>query len=667
MPLIRFALATGALALLPLGGGVRADDAAPAPPAVEREVPGVVARGVTPHELPDDPTAFTTVIRTDAYAGEGKTAEQLLSEAVGVQVRRLGGPGQPAEISIRGSTARQVIVLLDGVQLNDAQSGTVDLSTIPADLLDRIEISRGGGSLQAGSGAIGGVVNLVTKRPGAEPLTRAAVEGGSFGTFQGSLTHSRRAGGVELTAGYDGFGTKGDYEFQRVQERVLGQTIAFSPKQLERINDEAESHASLLRVGRELGEHLHASFQNSAYYDSRGVPGLDSGNGPTGGQSEDAHERKTADVAAAVLDASDVAGADGALRVYDRFQRIHFTDPSSTCGALDSENENYALGTRGEVSREWQLGPSLHRLSAIGDVHEDRLTSTEFENRHRLASDWALQDELSVLERRVILAPALRYDLTEGFDGEWLPRIGAIVKPLPWLRIKGNAERSYRAPSFDELFFPDQCFLRGNPNLRPERARNFDAGVEAGFEHVFFLDDVRLGGDWFRQAIDDSIVFLLVSPNTVAAENTGPATVNGFELHASTRLLGWITLAANSTLFHAELDATGTPLPGRAEHETNVRLEIGPPSGLAKLVGTLQHTGDIPVTDTGLTKIPARTVFDASLTVDAKQLPWLGPRVPAQRLLVSLMGRNLTDRSVRDALFFPQPGRTVAIRAEAWF
>lgn len=98
-----------------------------------------------------------------------------------------------------------------------------------------------------------------------------------------------------------------------------------------------------------------------------------------------------------------------------------------------------------------------------------------------------------------------------------------------------------------------------------------------------------------------------------------------------------------------------------------MRLEIGPPSGLAKLVGTMQHTGDIPVTATGGTVVPARTVFDASLSVDAKQLPWIGPRVPAQRLLLTLIAENLTDRSVRDALFFPQPGRSFALRAEAWF
>jgi len=673
----RLLAATLALAAMPAGAeepapadepaSVQAEQPAPAP-AVERQVPGVLARGVKPRELPEDPTSFTTVIRTDDYAGEGKTAEQLLSEAVGVQVRRFGGRGQPAEISIRGSTARQVVVLLDGVPLNDDRDGAVDLSTIPADLLDRIEISRGGGSVQAGSGAIGGVVNLISRRPGAKPRTRAAVEGGSFDTFQGSLSHARRFDGWELTAGYDGFGTQGDFEFQRVQQRFAGQTITFSPSQIERINNQAESHAGLLRVGRDLNERLHVSLQDSFYYGSRGVPGLDSGGGESGGQRADAHERETSNVASLTLEASDVQGAEGSIRLYDRRQRTRFTDPESPCrGTIDTESNDGTLGTQLDVERTFALGPTRHRVSVSADVGQDRLTSTELPNRDRLASGYALQDELSLFERRVILAPALRYDLTEGFGGEWLPRVGAVLEPLSWLRIKGNAERSYRAPSFDELYLPNQCFLRGNPGLEPEDAYNFDAGLELAFEHVFFLDDVRLGGAWFRQEIQDSIVFLLVNSSLVAPENTGAATVHGYEMQGSFRFLGWVTLAANATLLDANLDATGTPLPGRADDEVNVRLEIGPPSGLVKLAGTMQRTGEIPVSDTGGTVLPARTVFDASLSVDARQLPWIGPRVPAEKLWLSVVGENLTDRSVRDALFFPQPGRTITFRAEAWF
>ena len=96
-----------------------------------RRLPEVVVRDFVPAELPEDPTSFTTVIRVDDHRGEVTSVVELLERVAGVQIRRFGGDGQPAEISIRGSTAAQVVVQLDGVTLNSAQSGGVDLSTIP--------------------------------------------------------------------------------------------------------------------------------------------------------------------------------------------------------------------------------------------------------------------------------------------------------------------------------------------------------------------------------------------------------------------------------------------------------------------------------------------------------------------------------------------------------
>ena len=90
-----------------------------------------------------------------------------------MQVRKLGGPGEASEISIRGSTSAQVVVQLDGLRLNSEQTGGFDLSTIPLSMIQQLQVSRGGGSLQAGSAAIGGVVNFVPMAPEEEPVTRA--------------------------------------------------------------------------------------------------------------------------------------------------------------------------------------------------------------------------------------------------------------------------------------------------------------------------------------------------------------------------------------------------------------------------------------------------------------------------------------------------------------
>ena len=116
-----------------------------------------------------DPTVFSDTIDLNDFAGEPITIDEVLGELPGVQVRRFGGPGDASELSIRGSTSSQVVVRVDGVRLDTAQSGTVDLSTLPAQLFERIDVRRGGGAVEVGSGAaaIG-----ASAPPGASRLTR---------------------------------------------------------------------------------------------------------------------------------------------------------------------------------------------------------------------------------------------------------------------------------------------------------------------------------------------------------------------------------------------------------------------------------------------------------------------------------------------------------------
>ena len=327
------------------------------------------------------------------------------------------------------------------------------------------------------------------------------------------------------------------------------------------------------------------------------------------------------------------------------------------------------VGARGIHSREAlttrTAAPPAARTSYTPGLSGALVASTAaFANRTRMAGGVVLQDDLSVFERRLRVLPALRFDGTEGVGNAWLPRIGVIGSLLPWLRLKANLERSYRAPNFDELYLPDRCFVRGNPNLQPEDATNWDAGIELGFDAVGPVRDLHLSAAYFRNRIQESIVFVLVSPFTVAAENTGAAHVEGVEGDFGFGLFGWARLSASGTWLEARLDRTHTPLPGRATAEATLRLVVGPPSGLVKLVGEARYTGEIPVTDTGRTVLPERTVYDASVIVDLAKLEWLAGYVPAEAMRVALIGRNLTDRAVRDAQFFPQPGRTLSVRVE---
>jgi outer membrane receptor protein involved in Fe transport len=155
--------------------------------------------------------------------------------------------------------------------------------------------------------------------------------------------------------------------------------------------------------------------------------------------------------------------------------------------------------------------------------------------------------------------------------------------------------------------------------------------------------------------------------------------VFGLELAGGFELLDWLGFSANWTLQDADLDRPqvpsvpggplpiqqpGTALPGRAESEYQLRLRIGPSSGLFKLVGERNHTSKIHVNSSQGATLSARTVYDVSASLDLVQLWQLDARWFPKQLIASASAANITDRSVRDSVGFPQPGRTLSFGVE---
>ncbi|MBP9163274.1 MAG: TonB-dependent receptor, partial [Leptospiraceae bacterium] len=130
-----------------------------------------------------DPTGFTEVIDAEKFRGKYTSLTDVLEREAGVRVRRFGGLGSYSTLSIRGSNANQVRIYVDGVPLNNAQGGEVNLSDLSFDNLEKIEIYKSGSSPGFSGSAIGGTVNLVTSKSSRKPSTRFIVSGGSLNTI----------------------------------------------------------------------------------------------------------------------------------------------------------------------------------------------------------------------------------------------------------------------------------------------------------------------------------------------------------------------------------------------------------------------------------------------------------------------------------------------------
>ncbi|MFK7894809.1 MAG: TonB-dependent receptor plug domain-containing protein [Myxococcota bacterium] len=631
------------------------------------DVEEMIVYGVKMGELDAIPAASTSTVYVDDFRAENKDLAALLEKTEGLSVRRFGGPGDSAELSIRGSSPNQVVVTLDGIRANSALTGGFDLSRVCLPLVERVEITRGAGSTEQGSGAVGGAVNVVTRTGEGGPGARAEFSGGAFETYEGSLLVSGDIGRFDVAAGYCGFSTEGDFEFQRPVEIADGIPSEFTPASVERINNERVQHGGNFAIGMPLGAGT-LRFSDYVFFSSGGEPGIDSSSGETAGQLTRAHSRDVSNLAQLRFESPSLLRESGELdaAIYHRFERARFREVLPQSLFTDPIQTDVRFSTAGlRLHEAWSdsLFGQANDLDIRFDYAAETLDSDDQEDRDRHRIGAALIDSVGLFDEKLTLSAGARLDWTQGFDPQLLPEVGVVYAPFSWLRIRGHASRAYRAPNFDELFRPDDGFIRGEPDLQPEDAWNFDAGVELAIAELGPFSDLKLGASWFRREIDESIVFVVKTPRTIAPENTGSATSGGYELTAAVSWTRFLSISANHTQTDSRRDRGGARLAGQASEETTGRLRVGPEE-VWKLVAEVQRVGKMLVNTGGLKRLPARTVWNASASVDLAALSFLPVNAVSEELWVYIEGANLSDVAVRDSISFPQPGRRVTAGVE---
>ena len=183
-----------------------------------------------------------TVIRPDDYKGEQKDLPDLLKMVPGVHVRELNGKGQYTTVSVRGSTAAQVGVFVDGVLFNLGGDAAADISTIPVHNVERIEVYRGYIPARFGGTFMGGVINVVTKRP-TKANVQASFGKSSFGGYKGNLQIDAPLGGGALMVGINRDQSDGDFKYKNFDnDRTFKERLEWYHKGLEdttnRINNQ---------------------------------------------------------------------------------------------------------------------------------------------------------------------------------------------------------------------------------------------------------------------------------------------------------------------------------------------------------------------------------------------------------------------------------------------
>ncbi len=591
-------------------------------------------------EAAGDATASATVVEAGRFEGEAKGMAELVATAPGVAVHDYGGLGQLTTVSIRGSTADGVKVLLDGLPLNTAAGGGVDLSSIPRQWIDRIEVVRGAEGAHYGSGALGGVVNVVT-RPAAAGNWSAGASGGSFLT--GSAAADAAAGGdrwaVMGAAAVEG--SRGRFPF------LFAGTPSFpaSAQEAVRENDASLLAGGLVKAWSRVGDgRLDVLAQVSGGW--RQLPGLPYAIPPGGSHDwqRDARAallaRHVASLAPRLVLSTELAG---------RLDQLDLT-LASLHGEVRQRDQQG--GARAELT--WRHGAATLAVGASAGAERLAADGIGHPRSRPEVAAWA-SEELTALAGRLRVAPAVRVDRVGPYAGV-SGKLGSTLRLWGSLSARASAGRTFRAPSFAELYL-QQGLLEPNPSLRPEEAWSGDAALVA---------DGALGfasAGAFATLYRDLIVYEPGSFQRLKPFNDGKALVRGIELEVASApvrsLLGLTlgisyTLLASETLRGAESEL-GQDLPHRTRHRLYARLAAGDAAAGAHLEA---HYVGRQFQDTrNLQPIPAALFFNAGGFVRLASRP---------EVRLALEVKNaLDDRSLQDGFGYPLPGRMVLLTVRA--
>ena len=635
-PLRACALAALALAALP-GAAGRARAEGPSEPATSSG-PAAPSFGeelvVTGNRLrPTDATAATTVVDAERYAGESKTVAELVTTAPGVAVNGYGGLGQLTTLSIRGSSSDEVEVFLDGLPLNTAAGGGVDLSRIPRAWIDRIEIVRGAASTSYGPGALAGAVDVVTRRAAAGRWS-ASASGGSFGTYSAAADGALGGEhwGLLMAGALDR--TEGEFPYRLdLTPSLPGQDVVA----LTRLHDASYSAGGLAKLWAEVGRgRFDAVLQASG--GARDLPGTAYQFTPEDGQDDARLGLVTR------LDEPVGSELDFSVSLAAREDRLNvLIEPSPPSRQDDREAE---LSGR----LVWSAGPSA--LSLLVKAGAEELVAQGAPTHAWGTLALAVADELSLLDGRLRLAPGLRLDVQGPFDG-LSARLGASYALGRTLSVRASGGRSFRVPSFGELYL-QQGLLQPNPTLVPETSWSADAALVAEGP----LGLVSLGA--FAQLYQDLVLYQAIALGRMKPFNDGRAGAHGLEVELASAPQGPAGLSASAAYtflatenLRGDALVLGKELPHRAPHRLFARLEAEP--GPVEVHGEAHYVaaqwGD-SANSLGL-RIPAALTFNTGASLRLRRAPDLRLHLEVKNLL--------DDRSLEDGFGYPLPGRMVLV------
>lgn len=473
----------------------------------------------------------------DIARGDQQTLVEVLQTLGGAEIASNGGFGQPSSVFMRGANSSHTLILVDGMRIGSATLGTTALENIPISQIERIEVVPGQLSSLYGSDAIGGVIQIFTRSGKYAPATSVTTGAGTYGT-------SRVSGGVNRTVGNTDFSLNlGHLESKGFD--ATKPTVPFGQH-----NPDRDGYRNTNGSGK-IAHRLDARNElGLTVFQSDGRTHFDSG--PT-----------TDDLNHQTLSAFSLYSSN---QITDSWQSLvrsgESRDKSTTTGAYPS-----FFGTR-QPQFIWQnnikLGPGTAIAGAEYLAQHVSSDSTFAQNRRTIKSAFA--GYVGTYEKHD-WQTNIRRDDNSQFGNHTTGLLGYAYRLTSELRLRVGAGTAFKAPTFNDLYAIDPTFFFiPNPDLRPERSRSKEAGLN------YQVGANRFSATYFENRISDLVV-LVTDPVTFVStpQNLNRARIKGTELGYQGFFGG---LQANAQLTRQDPvdEETGKMLPRRARQYGSVAV-----------------------------------------------------------------------------------------------
>jgi len=506
----------------------------------------------------DEVGSDVTVIDKDKIKkSQKKTVAGLLRDVGSLDVVRTGGPGSMTSVFIRGAKSEHTLVMIDGIEMNDPISAgrSFNFADLTVDNIERIEIIKGPQSTLYGSDAMGGVINIITKKGSGKPHVFLNGEAGSFSTYRESAGVS---GGTSLV----------NYSLSLSREDTDGISSAAAKDG----NTEADGYENTTVAGRfGLTPLENLSFDLTARYtdarhdiDNGGGTGMDDPNNTT--ESKKFYFRTAASL---FLFNGILENTIGFSLTDHQRDNNNGTDPlhpsSLTISSFDSQlrktdlQSTIRLGWAGTITAgveyEEEEGESkFHSESAFGPF------TSNFSNQKARNTGYYAEESLSLSER-IFLTAGVRSDNHNRFGSETTYRVtGAYKIKATGTELKATFGTGFKAPTLFQLFSQ-----YGDIHLLPETSTGWDTGIE----QTIADGKVKLGATYFANNFDDLIDF---DSATFMYKNISGAETNGVELSVAFSPIDTITIGARYTYTDTLDRSTNMALLRRAANRVNVNI-----------------------------------------------------------------------------------------------